>query len=205
MTKAGGQIKKMDRDKTGVDGPLRPAEMDGVLDAAREGGEWAWEIIYGHMGPAVLGYLTAKGAHDPEDLLGEVFLQAVRNLDGFQGDYGDFRAWLLTIAHRRIVDEYRRKQRRPLHLVEVEEIERLGPHGDAELESLTRIDATRVISAISRLSPAQRDVLLLRLVADLSNDEVARVLGKRPGAIKALQRRGLATLRKEISKQGISR
>ncbi len=172
--------------------------MDLVLSAARSGGEWAWALIYGDLAPAVLGYLGAKGVTDPEDVLGEVFLQAVRNLDSFDGDYRGFRAWLFTIAHRRMVDHHRRGATRP-GVVPDHDLDMHGPIGDVEEESLLRVQADSAVAAIRMLTPDQRDVLLLRLVADLSAQEVARILGKRPEAVKALQRRGLAALHKKIS------
>ena len=57
---------------------------------------------------------------------------------------------------------------------------------------------------IARLSPDQQSVVLLRVIADLTVEQVARVIGKRPGAVKALQRRGLAALEREISKEGVT-
>jgi RNA polymerase sigma-70 factor (ECF subfamily) len=80
-----------------------------------------------------------------------------------------------------------------------------GDRGDAEEEALNRVEVRRVLDAISRLSSDQQDVLLLRLVADLSLEEVAAILGKRISAVKALQRRGLAALARAISPEGVSR
>src|SRR3954470_22954958 len=87
--------------------------FEDVLGAARAGAEWAWERIYAELSPRVAGYLRALGAGDPEDLVGEVFLQVVRGLDGFEGDEAAFRTWVFTIAHRRLVDDLRRRRRRP--------------------------------------------------------------------------------------------
>ena len=77
--------------------------------------------------------------------------------------------------------------------------------GDIEQEALGRLGARRIRELIGRLSPAQQDVLLLRVIADLPVDEIANIVGKRPGAVKALQRRGLAALRREISREGVSK
>ena len=75
--------------------------------------------------------------------------------------------------------------------------------GDVEAEALDRLGEERVRRLLATLSPDQQDVLLLRLVADLTVDEIATALGKRPGAVKALQRRALATLRREIGRKGV--
>jgi RNA polymerase sigma factor (sigma-70 family) len=146
----------------------------------------------------VLGYLRARGAAEAEDLLEEVFLQLVRDLARFEGNERDFRAWVFTIAHNRLVDERRRRGRRPIEPAAEEVIESAGPRGDAEAEALDRIATDDVRRIIACLSPDQQSVLLLRIIGDLTIEEVARVLGKRQGAVKALQRRGLAALRREL-------
>ena len=59
--------------------------FSGTLEAARTGADWAWAAIYRDLSPAVLGYLRARGAHEPEDVTGEVFVQVVRDLQRFNG------------------------------------------------------------------------------------------------------------------------
>jgi RNA polymerase sigma-70 factor (ECF subfamily) len=180
-------------------------QFDSVLEAARVGAEWAWEALYRNMSPAVLGYLRARRAPEPEDLVGEVFLHAVRNLGSFSGDERSFRAWLLSITHHRLVDELRRRSRRPVHPAEHDVLVEAGHRGDAEEEAVNRVEVRRALDAISRLSSDQQDVLLLRLVGDLSLEEVAAILGKGLSAVKALQRRGLAALARDISPERVSR
>jgi RNA polymerase sigma factor (sigma-70 family) len=166
--------------------------FDEVLAAARAGAEWAWERIYGDLAPSVAGYLRAHGASEPEDVAGEVFLQVVRGLDGFEGGEAAFRAWVFTIAHRRCVDDVRRGARRPVRLVDDEVLERAaGWGGDVHEDAAAHLDETAVREAILGLPGDQRSVLLLRILGDLTIEEVARAVGKRPGAVKALQRRAL--------------
>src|SRR3982074_2638252 len=87
-----------------------------TLEAARTGAEWAWTGIYRDLAPAVLAYLRARRAHEPEDLTGEVFLHVVRDLHRFQGGEREFRAWVFVIARHRLLDEGRRRTRRPIDL-----------------------------------------------------------------------------------------
>lgn len=174
-----------------------------ILQAARVRAEWAWAELYRDLAPAVLGYLRARGAADPEDLLGDVFLRVVRKLSSFSGDERQFRAWVLTIAHNRLLDDHRARTRRPLAAASHEVLAQVGECRDAEQEAIAGLEADRVLRAVHRLSPDQQDVILLRLLGELSVEEVARAVGKRPGAVKALQRRGLAALKKELSRQGV--
>jgi RNA polymerase sigma factor (sigma-70 family) len=167
-----------------------------ALAAAQTGAEWAWEALYRDLAPTVRGYLRAHGAVEPDDLVAEVFLQLARNLHSFEGDEQGFRSWVFTVAHHRLVDERRARGRRPVDPVDAFVIEDAAPHGDVEADALERLSATEARALLDRLSPDQRDVLLLRILAGLTVDEVAAVIGKRPGAVKALQRRALASLQR---------
>src|SRR3712207_311851 len=84
-----------------------------VLAAARAGSAWAFEVLYRDLAPAVTGYLRMHGALEPDDLASETFLAVFRGLTGFEGDEQGLRSWVFTIAHRRLVDDWRRRGRRP--------------------------------------------------------------------------------------------
>jgi RNA polymerase sigma factor (sigma-70 family) len=172
--------------------------FDSVIAAARAGAEWAWTELYDDLSPLVLGYLRARGAAEPEDLTGEVFLQMVRDVQSFEGDERAFRSWTLSIAHHRLLDDIRYRKRRPAEPAS-EVDRRIVQGGNVETEALSSLGSQDVLRIIQGLPPDQRDVLLLRMLGDLTIEEIARILDKRVGAVKALQRRGLANLRKRIS------
>jgi RNA polymerase sigma factor (sigma-70 family) len=175
-----------------------------VLDAARLGADWAWAALYRDLAPSARGYLRARGAPDPDDVVGETFLQMVRDLPTFEGGERELRAWLFTIVHHRLLDARRREARRPVHPATDEALVRAGEIGDVEDEAMSGLTVARVRQLVGRLSSDQQDVLLLRLFGDLPVPDVAAILGKRPGAVKALLRRGLASLRQEMSREGVS-
>jgi RNA polymerase sigma-70 factor (ECF subfamily) len=181
--------------RAGHDMELPDDAFDDVLSAARAGTEWAWTRIYDEMAPKVVGYLRAHGAADPEDLAGEVFLQVVRGLPGFSGAKREFGAWMFTIAHRRLVDDLRRRRRRPAEPAPTDVVARAaGAGGDVADDAEARMADASVRAAIADLPPDQRSVVLLRIIGDLTIEEIAQAVGKRPGAVKALQRRGLRRL-----------
>ncbi|NNC92933.1 MAG: sigma-70 family RNA polymerase sigma factor [Acidimicrobiia bacterium] len=167
-----------------------------LLDSARAGGDWAWAEIYHRYAPRVRGYAVSQGVADPDNLVGEVFLQAVRNLATFTGDEGSFRSWLFTIAHRRVLDDRRRVRRRPEELTGVPPDAATEPA--AEDRALDRIGSDWLRQGLESLTTDQSRVLALRVIADLSIGEVAEVVGKRPGAVKALQHRAIERLRKTL-------
>jgi RNA polymerase sigma factor (sigma-70 family) len=179
---------------------MSPERFNSLLEAAREGSEAAWQELYNDLAPVVLGYLRANGAPEPEDVLGEVFLQVARDIAKFSGDEDGFRSWVFTIAHHRLIDARRHSARRPVEL-SPEPPEPRARVDDAADEALARIGAEEVRRVLSILSEDQRAVLLLRVVGDLSVEDAAKALGKRPGAVKALQRRGLASIRRELARR----
>lgn len=179
------------------------ADFPHTLQAARKGSEWAWACIYRDLAPVVLGYLRAQRASEPDDLTGEVFLQVIRDIGRFEGTERDFRAWVFTIARHRLVDEGRRRSRRPVQLSGDVTLS-ADEAADVEMQVLRSDASDRVHRIIGQLAPDQRDVLLLRIVADLTVEEVARVVGRSAGAVKALQRRGLAAVGHVLSSEGVT-
>jgi RNA polymerase sigma-70 factor (ECF subfamily) len=178
-------------------------EFDVVLAAAREGAEWAWTRLYRSLAGPLLGYLRLRGAHEPEDLLGEVFLQLARNLPRFQGTERQFRSWAFTVAHNRTIDERRKRRRHPVDPIGSFE-EHHEVTGDTTVEAaLERVHTEGVARLLDDLAPAQREVLLLRIVAGLTLPECAAVTGRSVGAVKALQRRGLIALARRFPEGGI--
>ena len=176
-----------------------------LLTAAQAGGEWAYERLYRSLAPAVAGYLRVQGASDPDDLTSEVFERAFTALGRFSGGEAQFRSWVFTIAHHRLTDERRRAGRRPGRVDgDVTDVAAGDlPTGDVADEAMRRLATARVRRLCEGLAPDQRDVLLLRMLACLTVEEIAQALGKSPGAVKALQRRGLAAIRRQIEHQGV--
>ena len=181
------------------------AAFDDVLAAARAGGAWAFEVLYRDLSPAVTGYLRLHGATEPDDLASETFLAVFRGLGGFRGDEAALRSWVFTIAHRRLVDEWRRRSRRPQSTDDAGDLLAEVAGGDVEDDVLTRLGVEAVHRLCAGLPADQRSVLLLRVVADLTVEQVAEVVGRSVGAVKALQRRGLRRLRDELEPAGTTR
>lgn len=178
-------------------------EFDSVLAGARAGEPWAFERIFLVLSPVVEGYLRLQGAREPEDLTSDVFVSVLRNLRSFEGGEGGFRSWVFTIAHRRLIDERRRARRRP-EPAPIEDAPEL-PAPDDVVRHVEQVLAAEELRALcARLSPDQRDVVLMRLLGRLSIDEVAMALGRTPGSVKALQRRGLLALARVIEREGVS-
>jgi RNA polymerase sigma factor (sigma-70 family) len=174
-----------------------------LVEAARDGSVGAFERLYRALAAPVLSYLRWHRVSDPDGLTNDVFAQVHRKLRTFQGDEQGFRSWVFTIAHHRMIDDRRRSQRQPTVDGDVD-VEEHRSTGDVEDDAFAALGADRVRELLSVLSADQRNVVLLRVVADLSVEEVARILGKREGAIKALQHRAMAALRRHLARQPLS-
>lgn len=166
-------------------------EFPQVLAAAQEGAPWAWAALYHSVAPQLTGFARARGAPEPEDIVGEVFHDIARNVRGFEGNEANFRSWVFTIAHNRLVDQWR-KAERGRH----EEMPGPGDATSAEAEAVAAAMDGPAFAALGSLTEAQRSVMLLRTVADLSLDQVATVLGTNRNAVKAVQHRAVQRLRK---------
>ncbi len=176
----------------------RDHELDLWLAAARRGEQSGFTGIYRCLAGRVAGYLRGRGVTEPDDVTNEVFLGAFGNLSGFHGSGAAFRSWLFSIASNKAADWHRARTRRPVplsgHAFEWSDV----GGGDVEAEAMEELGRAAVGERLDCLTQDQRNVLLLRLVADLTLEETAEAVGKPVGAVKGLQRRAIATLRRNL-------
>ena len=171
--------------------------FESTLAAARQGAGWAATALWTEYAPAVAGFVRARGSREPDDLTSEVFLVVFDSLHTFTGGQAEFRSFLFSIAYRRLVDELRMRTRRGTPEEWTAETDnRHSPSAEDDAEARIGDDAARAL--LNGLPPDQRDVMVLRIIGDLTIEQVAEVIGKREGAVKALQRRALGNLRKKI-------
>lgn len=171
-----------------------------VLAAARQGEPWALTTLFRELQPRLLRFLRARDASQAEDLASEVWLDVAGGLATFSGSEEGFRAWLFTIARRRLIDARRRAWRRPSDPYPTDRFhDDASPSDTAEqaIGSITAQDAVDRIAAM--LPPDQADVVLLRVLGGLSVERVAEMLGKQPGAVRALQHRALRRMSRQLT------
>jgi len=131
-----------------------------------------------------------------EDITGEVFLKAWRAIDSCRGKEKAFSAWLYRIAHNQMVDEIRRRQRRPsIELANIETVS--DSKGSVEDYS----EHQELLRFINRLPSNQKQVIILKFIEGMETREIAKIIGKSEGAIRILQMRGLSTLKKELDRE----
>lgn len=172
-------------------------ELESALMAARGGDEAGFATLWRDLHPRLLRYLRSRGDEGPEDLAAETWMHVVRGLAKFEGGVPEFRAWIFTIARNRAIDQGRSRSR-GLSLVTVADpVDALGltpTTVSAEQHVLDSEDTAAALRLVATLSPAQAEMVMLRVVAGLDVNDVAALLNKRPGAVRVGVHRALKTL-----------
>ncbi len=174
-----------------------------LIRQAQEGDAQACAELYDRHYDAVYRYCYYRLGNElaAQDVTGEVFVRMVEKLDTFRPQGRPLLAWLYTIARNLVTDRYR--QQSQANQVALDEALPLADEGDGPGREVDRrLEAECLAAALAHLTEEQRHVVLLKFMENLSNAEVASVLGKTEGAIKSLQHRALAALRRAIDKEG---
>lgn len=175
--------------------PAGQALVGAAAERAREGDDDALRLLYLLYADNVYGYVLAivRDEHDAEDITSEVFSRLPRALTRYRSSATPFAAWLLRVARNAALDHLRAQRSVPraeVHAV-TEVAESSGFERRADLRA-----------AFASLPPDQRQVMLLRLVAGMSPNEVAEELGRSVDAVHALQHRARRRMRRELTQRG---
>jgi RNA polymerase sigma factor (sigma-70 family) len=177
--------------------------FEGILEAARAGKPDALEALYRSLHPPILAYIQNQlPVADAEDAASDVFVSVARGLGRFHGNEPAFRSWVFTIAHHRIVDHRRAHSNQRTDSYPPEQMVDRAAAGDSEDDALESVGTESALGTIAALPPAQAEVVLLRVVADLSVADVATIVGKKQGAVRALQFRAMQRLARELADRG---
>jgi RNA polymerase sigma-70 factor (ECF subfamily) len=179
-----------------------------VLRGAAAGDEGAFARLWRDSHPPLCRYLRVTAGDAAEDVAAEVWVDVARGLAGFTGDESAFRGWLFTLARRRMVDRWRAKDRRPETLTaDLETLDRTSAD-DTEAAAADAISTEAALALIATLPRQQAEVIALRVIGGLDVDQVARLLGKSPGAVRVAAHRGLRTLAARLAspdREGVTR
>lgn len=179
--------------------PLDSDSFAAVLAAARSGEAWAAETLFVDLQPRLLRFLRSSEPRAADDLAGEVWLAMARGLATFEGDVAGFRAWVFSIARRRLADHRRTAVRRATDPVDHEFFRDRsgGDVGDEDGMAVVtdRLSAQEAVDLIVATLPAdQSEVLVLRIVADLDVAHVAELMGRTSNWVRVTQHRALRRL-----------
>ena len=181
---------------------MNRVEEQRLLQRAQQGDADAFAALYREHVQAIFRYIAHRvnNAQLAEDLTGDVFTRALEGLPTYTDQGKPFVAWLYRIAHARVVDHYRRTERRPVE----SDVERepLPVTIDMDEGLLLRQAAKALRAAIAELTDEQQQVVILRFVEGHKLETVAYLMGKNANAIKALQHRALRSLASRLKRSG---
>jgi RNA polymerase sigma-70 factor (ECF subfamily) len=188
--------------------PRRAQAYDGELGAAvaraQEGDEAAFAVAYRLVQPGLLGYLRGLVGDDAEDVASDAWLEIARDLGRFKGDGAGFRGWTATIARHRALDHLRRQKVRPRSSALEQDVLELPAAHTTHDQALESISTARALELVRGLPRDQAEAVLLRIVVGLDGPAAARVLGKRPGAVRTAAYRGLRRLARQLGDRGVT-
>jgi RNA polymerase sigma-70 factor, ECF subfamily len=178
-----------------------------VLARAQRGDEEAFATLWLDVNPGLVRYLRVVAGEVDEDVAAETWVSVVPGLARFRGDEMAWRAWVFTTARRRAVDEGRRRTRR--RAVLASEAGRSAEPGarassDPADVVLERLNTQTALALVAQLAPLQAEVIVLRVIAGLDVESVARLVGRSPGAVRVAAHRGLARLAQILATQGVT-
>ncbi|HEY5903305.1 MAG TPA: sigma-70 family RNA polymerase sigma factor [Anaerolineales bacterium] len=173
--------------------PLNSDLQHDLLERAKAGDSEAFAQLYDDCIERIYRYIFFRVTDEQtaEDLTSQVFFKAWENLDRCKSTGAPFIAWLYTIARNAVIDYYRtRKNTVALDAAATLASDELAPDKRMELQ----FETESLREALQELTPDQQRVVVLKFISGMSTDEIAQHLGKRPGAVRALQMRALQAL-----------
>jgi RNA polymerase sigma-70 factor (ECF subfamily) len=174
-------------------------DEESLVQRAKQHDQEAFARLYDEYFDKIYRYVALKigDKTEAEDMTQQVFLKALQSISSFKWKGVPFSAWLYRIAHNQVVDYLRKKKRRPATLLD-ESLVSGDSENTPQLMVERNVDTEQLLAATQRLTDAQREVISLRFTSELSTAQVAEIMGKSQGAIKALQHSAIVALRKAL-------
>src|SRR5450759_3296101 len=155
----------------------------------------AFGMLYDEYVDQIFRYVYYKIGNLPEsqDLTGQTFLKAFENIDSYEMRDIAFSSWLYRIAHNLVVDYFRRESKRERVSID-EQPPALSNQGNPAEAVMADLESERLYKAMQKLTYNQREVLVLKFIDNLSNNQVAEIMGISAGAVKCTQKREVLSL-----------
>lgn len=175
----------------------RREPLDELVAGVRRGDRDAIAAVYLEVAPALRGFLRRRVPHGEvaDDLVEETFVELIEVGERFRGDGRSLRAWLYRAARNNLKDWAKRADRRSDHELTAEQAAAVpASDGAVDERALAGVVDPALVAALQQLTPEQREVIELRLIAELSLAQVAEITDRTVGAVKLLQHRAVRRL-----------
>ncbi len=172
-------------------------EEETLVRRAQQNEQEAFAQLYETHFDKIYRYVATRigDRMEAEDVTQQVFLKALRSISSFKWKGIPFSAWLFRIAHNQVVDYFRKRK----HIAVPLDESLASNDNNPQLRAEQRQDIEQLLLATKHLTEAQREVISLRFAGELSITQVAKVMSKSEGAVKALQHSAITALRKTLS------
>ncbi|MFC2044805.1 sigma-70 family RNA polymerase sigma factor [Chloroflexota bacterium] len=177
-----------------------------LVRRAQQNDQRAFAELYEAYFDKIYRYIVLKigDRTDAEDMTQQVFLKALKSISSFKWKGTPFSAWLYRIAHNQVVDHLRKKTTRQTDLLNEElPLASDSPFDNPQKLTEHSLNMEQLMASTRKLTEAQREVISLRFTSDLPTAQVAKIMGKSEGAIKALQHAAITALRKTLVMEAI--
>ena len=173
-------------------------QEEGLARRAQQGDNEAFAQLYEEHFDKIYRYVMLRIGDkvEAEDMTQQVFVKALQAISSFRWKGIPFSAWLFRITHNQVVDYLRKKKKR---VTEPLNESLASNNSNPQLIAEQNLDIERLLQATKKLTEAQREVISLRFTSELSVAQVAEVMGKSQGTVKALQHSAIVALRKALS------
>jgi len=173
-------------------------EEENLVRRAQQRDQQAFAQLYEEHFNKIYRYVALRIGNktEAEDITQQVFLKALQSISSFRWRGIPFSAWLFRIAHNQVVDYLRKKTKQATVPVDESTVSVIS---NPQLLVEQRLDIEQLLSATKRLTPTQREVISLRFAGELPIAQVAKIIGKSQGAVKALQHSAIVALRKVLT------
>ena len=176
----------------------KKSDIQGLVSAAAAGDQKAYEALYNEYAPKISRFIAFRVNHKEtaEDLIAEVFIKAWQSLQN-NSDISSFQSWIFTIARNKIIDHYRTRK----SFTDLFELENILEYEDKIVRAIDLdIASKEFLQVLDKLTPDQQQIIRLKFLEDLDNEEIAAVMDKSIGTVRVIQHRAITTLKKHITR-----
>ncbi len=183
---------------------IRGEEVEKLVELVQGGDHEAFSRLYDIFIDPIYRYIYYRvNSSDAEDLVETVFLKVWENIRQYKSKKKSFSAWVFRIAHNLVVDYYRAAKDRNFEELDMQIADQDRQHNPIKTVQ-NILDNQTLKIALRKLKKPYRDLVVYKFINELSNKEIAEILGKSEGSLRILQFRALKALKKELADMGVN-
>jgi RNA polymerase sigma-70 factor (ECF subfamily) len=184
-------------------------ELEVAIESAKQGNDQGIVTLFRSFNPQLLRFLKNQAPNQYEDIASETWLAIAKGIANFNGNPHDFRSWMFSIARRKLVDHYRTAGKSKIafenlrtRFSQEQSLNEADSSSEAAISNLSAESAIEEL--VNQLPPHHAEVLLLRILGELSVEEVAKIVEKSPEAVRVIQYRALNSLSKKFKRNFVT-